>query len=105
MPEIWPMAANYNWAKKAIKLPTINNNNTISWYILFWEYSMLLVVITAKGKKVNNNIALFFSGENKKTTQPIKNPKTIFLYEACKINGLLVNVKIIDSRKYKETTT
>ena len=72
---------------------------------MLWEYSMLLVVITDNGKKVKTNIMLLFIGEIRKTTTPIINPKIIFLYDACSINGLLVKEKIIAKRKYTAITT
>jgi hypothetical protein len=63
------------------------------------------VHITDNGINVNINSALFFSGEIKKIVTPIKNPKIIFLYDACKINGLLVNDSIKDNKKYNPITT
>ena len=90
--------------KKLKKPPKINNDNTISWYILFCEYSMFVVHITDNGMKVKSSMELFFSGEIKKIVTPIKNPNIIFLYDAWRIIGLFVNEKTNETKKYSPIT-
>ena len=70
-----------------------------------WDISIWDVAIIANGAKVNTNTPLLLSFDKTKIKTPMKKEAITFLYEESNTNGLLDNVKNIDSTKNNAIVT